>query len=648
MAQSELVRGSAALSDSERVFRMLVEGVVDYAIFMLDPDGRVATWNPGAERMKGYLADEIIGQHFSRFYPNDDREAGLPAEVLETARREGRFEGEGWRLRKDGSRFWASVVIDAIRNPAGNVIGFAKITRDITERRAAHDALRERERQFRLLVDGVREYALYMLDPEGVVTSWNAGAERIKGYTSEEVIGRHFSMFYTEEDRAAGLPSRALETARDEGVLEIEGWRQRKDGSLIWVNAIIHAIRGEQGELVGFAKITRDLTEKRNAELALREAQIQRDRAQRMEMLGQLTGGVAHDFNNLLMVISGQIRALKGVAGNNPRTKRAADAIETAAQQGAALTRQLLTFSRRQSLNPEMIDLRERLTAFREFVSRTLGTGIQIELDVSADLWPVKADASELELTLVNLALNARDAMPSGGTLTIAARNREGAKLSSGGQGDFVDLRITDTGTGIAPDILPRVFEPFFTTKHPNKGSGLGLSQVHGFAHQSGGAAAIESTLGKGTTVKVFLPRAEPQAQAAEIEISVDHSGRGDVLLVEDNPDVAEVSAELLQQLGYHVKIEADAQSALDRLKTYKPKLVVTDIVMAGEMDGLGLARTIRKDYPQTPVLLVTGYSSAAEGASDEFVVLRKPFSNSELGRAASEAMRQLNIASSN
>ena len=254
---------------------------------------------------------------------------------------------EGWRIRKDGTRFLASVVIDAIYEH-GVLIGFAKITRDITERQTAQSALHDSERKFRLLVNGVTDYALYMLDPEGYVSSWNAGGERIKGYTPAEIIGQHFSRFYTEADRAAGRPARALSIARETGRYEEEGWRVRKDGTFFWASVVIDPIRDEAGRLVGFAKITRDITERRNAQLELAQVQQQLAQSQKMDALGQLTGGVAHDFNNLLMIVSGNIQVLKEAAADDPKAARAAQAIEIAAQRGAALTRQLLTFSRRQ------------------------------------------------------------------------------------------------------------------------------------------------------------------------------------------------------------------------------------------------------------------------------------------------------------
>jgi PAS domain S-box-containing protein len=630
-----------ALVESERRFRMLVEGVIDYAIYMLDPSGIITNWNPGAERLKGFRADEILGQHFSRFYTKEDRAAGRPAIVLATAAREGRYEAEGWRLRKDGSRFWASVVVDAVRDETGQLQGFAKVTRDITERRAAQEALRESERQFRLLVGGVTDYGLYMLDPNGVITSWNAGAERIKGYAAEEIIGQHFSRFYIERDRAAGIPARALYAALREGRFEAEGWRVRKDGNMFWANVVVDAIRDEEGKHVGFAKITRDITERRNAQLALQEAQTQRAHAQKMDALGQLTGGVAHDFNNLLMVVSGHIRTLKNAVAGEAKAVRAAEAIELAAQRGETLTRQLLTFARRQTVNPVVIDVSERVEAFRAILASSIGASAQLVTTIGPEVWPVKVDPSELELSLVNLVLNARDAMPNGGVVALTAEN---VTLARGGinadiEGDFVALRVIDTGTGIAPDVLERVFDPFFTTKQVNKGSGLGLSQVHGFAHQSGGTVTIGSALGKGTTVTLYLPRGRDAAASGEVP--VESARGGSVLVVDDNPDVADVSTGMLEQLGYEVHQARDAAAALAAVDERAFDLVVSDIVMPGSMDGVALARALRERQPALPVLLVTGYSQAAADAAPEFTVMRKPFQLAELSRATARMIAE-------
>jgi PAS domain S-box-containing protein len=624
-----------ALLESERRFRYLVEGVVDYAIYMLDVDGVVINWNRGAERAKGYAARDIVGQHFSVFYTREDCRRGLPARALEQALTEGRWESEGWRLRKDGSRFWASAVIDPIHDDLGRHIGFAKITRDISERRAAQDALAQSERQFRLLVAGVMDYAMVMLDPNGVVTNWNVGAEHITGYRSDEIVGRHMSVFYTEPDRLAGGPARALQTAIEQGRYEAEAWRVRKDGSLFFANVVIDAIR-EHGELVGFAKITRDITERRHAQLELQRAHERLAQSQKMEAMGQLTGGVAHDFNNLLMVMSGQSQLLRRRLGEDPRVLRALDAIELSARRGQDLTRQLLAFARRQRLNPAPLSLSERAAYLDELLAASLGGGVEVRVEIPETVWAVEVDAGELELALLNLAVNARDAMPKGGRLTISARNARlsGDPVAPDLEGDFVALSVADTGVGIPPDILPRIFEPFFTTKEVARGTGLGLSQVYGFVEQSGGRATAASVLGQGSTFTLYLPRTLKLAAAPACEPSAAPGGAR-ILVVEDNPDVAEVAAGLLEQLGAETRVVPSAEAALRALHDgEQPDLVFSDIVMAGEMDGVALARRVRAEWPELPILLTTGYSASAENIGQEFEILPKPYELRDLVRA--------------
>src|SRR5204863_221339 len=462
---------------------LLVDAVTDYAIYLVDRDGVIRTWNAGAERIKGYRAAEVIGQHFSLFFTPEDKAADLPGKILEGAARTGRAEQEGWRIRKGGGRFWAGSVVQPVHDARGRAVGFAKITRDMTEQREAQQALYESERRFRLLVQAVKDCAIYMLDPSGIIVNWNSGAERLKGYLAAEIVGQHFSKFYTREDRMAGLPVRVLETTRREGHYEGEGWRLRKDGSLFWANAIIDRITDEHGALIGLAKITRDITERRNAQLGLQQAQAQRAQAQKMEALGQLTGGVAHDFNNLLMIVGGHLQSLKKLVAGDEKGGRAIEAIELAAKRGATLTRQLLTFSRRQTFHPTMSNLSERIDAFRNMLTTSLGASARLVTDIPGETWPVLIDTSEFELALVNLALNARDALPAqDGVITVSAENVQLTPQQTPAhlQGEFVALSVADNGSGIAPDILPLVFAPFFTTKGPSKGSGLGLSQVYG------------------------------------------------------------------------------------------------------------------------------------------------------------------------
>ena len=492
----------------------------------------------------------------------------------------------------------------------------------------------ESERSFRLLVEGVADYALYMLDPTGVVTSWNIGAQRIKGYEPEEILGRHFSRFYTEIDRANGKPARALKIAEQQGRYEEEGWRVRKDGTFFWASVIIDPIH-ENGRLIGFAKITRDITERRDAELKLEQMQKHLAESQKLDALGQLTGGVAHDFNNLLMVISGGIHTLKKGVGDNARLQRAVATIETAVKRGASLTSQLLTFARRQSVNPQPIDLAERIEAIRDVLYTGVGSGVALTFNIGRDVWPVTVDISELETALVNLVINARDAMPMGGTITIAARNR----TAIGDAGDHVAISVEDTGTGIAPDVLGKIFDPFFTTKPIGKGTGLGLSQVHGFAHQAGGTVEVESELDKGTKITVLLPRESAHPKAVVQDVA-DAGGSGTVLLVEDNPEVASVSCSLLEQLGYTVRRVSDAETALREVERDGIDLIFSDIVMPGKMDGLGLARRLKEIRPDLPILLATGYSDAAANVRGNFPILRKPYEIHQLSQAIAKLPR--------
>jgi signal transduction histidine kinase/CheY-like chemotaxis protein len=407
---------------------------------------------------------------------------------------------------------------------------------------------------------------------------------------------------------------------------------------------VIDPIRDERGELVGFAKITRDITERRDAQAALQEAQTQRAHAQKMDALGQLTGGVAHDFNNLLMVVSAHVETLKPRVAEDARALRAAQAIERAVQRGEVLTRQLLTFSRRQTFNPTVFHLAERVEAFRTMLASSMGGAVTLIASIRPDTWPVKVDANEFELALVNLALNARDAMSNRGVIAITAEN---VVLSPGDsaariEGEFVALRVNDTGSGIAPDVLPRVFDPFFTTKEVNKGSGLGLSQVYGFAHQSGGTVTIESELSKGTTVTLYLPATRETASPAPTpKPAVESAGGGTVLVVEDNPEVADVTVAMLEELGYGVAAARDAAAALEAIGRQAFDLVVSDVIMAGPMDGVALARAIRERKPGLPVLLVTGYSPAASGRNAEFATLRKPFQIADLSRTVARMIAE-------
>jgi len=620
-------------------FKLLVQSIVDYAIYLLSPTGIVTSWNAGAERIKGFQTEEIIGKHFSIFYTEEDRKAGVPQQVLETARREGKFEGEGWRVRKDGSRFWASVVVDRINDKHGHLIGFAKITRDMTEKRKAEQALLEAERRFRILVQGVTDYAIFMLDPEGRVTNWNSGAQRIKGYSPEDIVGEHFSRFYTPEDLDLGVPQKALETARETGRYEAEGWRVRKDGSHFWASVVLDAIHDEEGELLGFAKITRDMTEKREALLQLQESREQLFRSQKMEALGQLTGGLAHDFNNLLTAILGAADLASRSANQPERLKRMIGGIRSSAQRGASLTKQLLAFARAQPLEIKQIELKNFMGEVATLVRPSLRSDIELVTEISDQLWPVDADAGALELSVLNLAFNARDAMQGGGRLRISAHNVVLNGNPEGLRGEHVALQVTDTGSGMTPETKERVFEPFFTTKGFGEGTGLGLSQVFGFTKQIGGAVIVESELGKGSSFTLYLP-ASCGASAAESKVN-GANALGRVLLVEDDNLVAELAAGMLTELGFEAIVAHSAKEALDRLSGgEKPKLVFSDIVMPGGLSGLELARKVRDRFPELPILLTTGYSEQVAG-SHGFPVLHKPYELDTLAGALGKLLKR-------
>ncbi|EIM26112.1 hybrid sensor histidine kinase/response regulator [Microvirga lotononidis] len=645
------VSGETRTSQESR-FQLLVDAVTDYAIYMLDPAGTIVSWNPGAQRFKGYVESEIIGEHFSRFYTEEDLATNLPKRALETAVREGKFEAEGWRIRKGGTRFWAHVVIDPIRDREGNLIGFAKITRDLTEKKKTEEALRESEQRFRLLVQGVTDYSIFMLDPQGLVTNWNAGAQRIKGYDEREIVGRHFSQFYTEKDRAAGLPQRALETAAREGKFEAEGWRVRKDGTQFWANVIIDPIRNEEGDLIGFAKITRDITERRRTQEALEQAQAALFQSQKMEAVGQLTGGVAHDFNNLLTIIVNNLDLLTRNA-HDPRDIRLIESAQRAAERGAKLTQQLLAFSRRQPLQPNAHNPNTLIEGFETVLRRACGELIRLQLSLAPRVRWVSVDAPQFESALLNLVVNARDAMPDGGSLKIMTGNvtleEKDAAATSLAPGQYVSIAVQDTGTGMSPDVVSRVFEPFFTTKEIGKGTGLGLSQVYGFVTQSGGHIKVDSTPGQGTKVTMLLP-----AQESEEDVPVEDEGSerpvrdsaGTVLIVEDEPAVREVASDIFDSLGYDVVTASDANEALGILEANSSiDVLFSDVIMPNGMNGVELSRKAREMRPDLKILLASGYPMSAlpsEGLGTGVSFISKPYRWTELA----EKLRTLRTGS--
>ncbi|RON22628.1 MULTISPECIES: PAS domain-containing sensor histidine kinase [Pseudomonas] len=628
----------------EMRFRLLIDAVVDYAIYMIDPDGIITSWNAGAKRFKGYEEAEILGQHFSRFYTEEDRKAGLPQRALDTAIHEGRFEGEGWRVRKDGTHFWSHVIIDPILDPSGKLLGFAKITRDLTDRKIAEETLKQSEQQFRLLVQSVTDYAIYMLAPDGRLTNWNLGAQRIKGYRPEEVIGQHFSMFYTPEDREAGEPQRALEIATREGRFENKAWRMRKDGTRFFAHVVVDPIWGETGTLLGFAKITRDITEVTQAQQALEKTREALFQAQKMQAIGQLSGGIAHDFNNLLTVILGNLEIIRKRAADDPRITRLLDNATQGALRGVSLTQRMLAFARRQELKTESVEIPTLIQGITGLLRSSLGPSVSIETRFAPGLEPVMADVNQLELAVLNLATNARDAMPDGGKLIIRAQTEEVCDQSrlALAPGRYVCLSVTDIGEGMDDATLASAMDPFFTTKGVGKGTGLGLSMVHGFTEQLGGRFILKSQKDVGTTAELWLPvaLADSTTEPAVEEAAMSRVPRLCVLVVDDDSLVLTSTSLLLEDLGHRVISAASGAQALELFDSeHDVDLVITDMVMP-KMSGAQLAQAIRVIRPHLPIILATGYTERLEGFATRLPRLSKPFTQLNLVEVIALAMK--------
>ena len=622
--EKEIIAAGTASHDYR--YRLLVESVTDYAIYLLDTRGMVSSWNPGARRFKGYEAHEIIGKHFSEFYTEEDRATGLPQRALREAETKGTFENEGWRVRKDGTRFWALVVIDPVRDDTGALVGFAKVTRDLTERREAEETLRQSEERFKLLVQGVVDYAIYMLDADGIVTNWNAGAEHIKGYAADEIVGKHFSIFYSEEDRLAGAPQKALATAAREGGFETEAYRVRKDGSRFLANVVIDPIRNEAGSVIGFAKVTRDITQRRAAQEALDRAQENLVQSQKIEALGRLTGGIAHDFNNLLMAVLGSLELLKKrLPEGDSKSFRLLDNAVAGAKRGAALTQRMLAFARKQELKPEAISIPKLVEDMRELLEQALGPRIDLITRLAKDLPNVLADGNQLEAALLNLTVNARDAMPAGGSVTITAE----------ADGSEVVLRVSDTGVGMDADTLKRATEPFFSTKGA-KGTGLGLSMVHGLMAQHKGMLNIRSRIGRGTDVELLLPATDGYPIATsetETDAANTSNERKRILIVDDDALVRESTVNMLEDLGHEVTEASSGSEAEEHLRGQEWDLLITDYAMP-KMTGLELAAIVKQSWPALPVLLVTGFAEIDEAEMDAHRRLPKPFDQAALASA--------------
>ena len=582
-------------TDFDGRFQLLVEAVIDYGIFILDPTGHVVSWNSGAEKLKGYTREQILGQHFSVFYPPEVVAAGWPQEELRRARQQGRFEDEGWRVRRDGTRFWANVIITALFDSTGELTGFAKITRDLTERREHENALRQSEARFRLLVESVRDYAIFMLDVDGNVRSWNAGAQALKGYAADEIIGRHFSTFYTPDDHAAGKPAAELVAARQHGRTEQEGWRVRKDGSLFWANVVVTAMRDERGELIGFAKVTRDMTDRRRLEELERSSR----------MMSQFLAMLAHELRNPLAPMRNAVTLMQLEPTASPALRNARDILDRQLTHVTRLVDDLLDIGR---LTTGKIRLQREDVSIAELVARA-GEPARPLIEarrhtLSIELPPqpvhVEADRTRLSQIMQNLLVNAAKYTPDGGRVAVKAQSDDG----------FVTISVTDNGRGIPHGDLQRIFELFAQGEvgSPNdSGLGVGLTLARSLAEMHGGRLDAESPgPGQGSTFLLRLPLGQRQ--------QLHDPGRTaafKVLVVDDNRDSADSACAIIRMLGYDAECAYDGTSALAAAARWQPQMVLLDLAMPG-LDGyntLGRLRTL-PGMDRAHIVAMTGYGS--------------------------------------
>lgn len=612
------------------------------ALIIVDPAGHMVRVNNRSEKFFGYTRDEMVGQPVDMLVPEAARWRHANQRHSYAASPTTRQMAERTDLlgqRKDGSTFPVEIGLAPLQVGHDRLVVASVV--DISWRKDLERSIAGTHESYRLLLDSLTEHAIYMLSPEGLIVNWNKGAERLTGYPAREVVGSHFERFFTEEDRRRNAPAIHLAMAVAKGRLEAEGQRLRRDGSVFQANAVIEPVRDPAGTVIGFVKVTRDVTARNNAEAEIRQSQ-------KMLAVGQLTGGVAHDFNNILMVILGGIDELREGPGLTARMRESLDQIATAVDRAAELTRGLLAFSRKQPLRPQPTDINDLVVAIGGLLRRTLGERIELQSILADGLSLVEIDRTQLETALINLCVNARDAMPSGGRLLIETQNVAldedyVAKRPDISPGAYVMLAVTDSGVGIPPEQVDKVFEPFFTTKEVGKGTGLGLSMVYGFVKQSNGHIRIYSELGRGTVVRMYLPagaKVRPENGQTAAQVRAVPRGSQRILVVEDDAQVRRSVVGQLRGLGYEIVEAADGAAGLAACEaSTKPyDLVLTDVVMPGAVGGEALAEEVRRRWPGTRILFMSGYTENAlmyQGHLDAGVdLLTKPFRKDDLAEA--------------
>jgi len=628
-----------AMLQSERRRADRIWAVSRDLMVVVDGTGRLQSVSPAWPHMLGHSVNEVIGHHFSEFMHPDDVAAGM-AVFTGGAADQTPTSYEGRLFTKDGEVCW----IEWHTSFAGGLI--YAYGRDVTERREAEAALNASQEQFRHLVQSVTDYAIFMLDLEGHVTSWNEGARRIKGYEPEEIIGEHFSRFYTPEDCAEGLPALALDTVRREGRFISEGWRVRKSGERFRASVVIDTVRDDAGMPMGFAKVTRDITEREATQRELERAREALFQSQKMEAIGQLTGGIAHDFNNLLMAVLSSLDLLRRRIPDDAITQRLLDNAVQGAERGATLTQRMLAFARRQDLKVGKVDVSQLLSGMGDLVQRSIGPEWPISANLPFGLPRVRADANQLEMALLNLIVNARDAVPSGGPIIVSATredviNGRAVKLAPG---RYVRLVVADQGIGMDEETLKHATEPFFTTKGVGKGTGLGLPMVHGMAHQIGGAFELLSAPGQGTRAVLWLPVAEADADQPEPVTQEDAPPDVPsltVLVVDDDPLILMNTVAMIEDLGHRV---IEASSGADALAEFSARedidIIITDQAMPG-MTGTDLIAAMDAIQPGRPVIVASGYGEGIDALGRSVIRLSKPFNQIRLARAIAEAIEK-------